>query len=59
MRPDINVVKAFNRQMLVFLLTTSVIFIACQLDEKAMIEKGKIHNVFLGTVVLKDIEIKD
>ena len=59
MRIDTNTIKLFNRQMLVFLLTTVIIFIACQLDEKNMIEKGKIHNVFLGTIILKDIEIKD
>lgn len=59
MRIDTNTIKFFNRQMLVFLLTTVIIFIACQLDEKNMVEKGKIHNVFLGTIILKDIEIKD
>lgn len=59
MRIDTNTIKLFNRQMLVFLLTTVIIFIACQLDEKNMIEKGKIHNLFLGTITLKDIEIKD
>lgn len=59
MRIDTNTINFFNRQMLVFLLTTVIIFIACQLDEKNMVEKGKIHNVFLGTIILKDIEIKD
>ena len=51
--------KTFNRNMTIFLLTLIVTFIMCQLDEKRMIENKKIHNIFLGEVYLKEIEIKD
>jgi hypothetical protein len=51
--------KTFNRDMTIFLLTLMVTFIMCQLDEKSMIENKQIHNIFLGKVHLKEIEIKD
>ena len=51
--------KLFNTNMTIFLLTLIITFIACQLDEKRMIENKEIHNVFLGKVYLKEIEIKD
>ncbi len=51
--------KTFNTNMTIFLLTLIITFIACQLDEKRMIENKEIHNVFLGKVYLKEIEIKD
>ena len=51
--------KTFNRNMTIFLLTLIITFIAYQLDEKRMIENKEIHNVFLGKVYLKEIEIKD
>lgn len=51
--------KTFNKNMTIFLLTLIIAFIACQLDEKRMIENKEIHNIFLGKVYLKEIEIKD
>ena len=51
--------KTFNTSMTIFLLTLIITFIACQLDEKRMIENKEIHNIFLGKVYLKEIEIKD
>ena len=51
--------KTLNKYMTLFLLTLIITFIMCQLDEKRMIENKEIHNVFLGKVYLKEIEIKD
>lgn len=51
--------KTFNKNMTIFLLTLIITFISCQLDEKRMIENKEIHNIFLGKVYLKEIEIKD
>lgn len=51
--------KTFNTNIIIFLITLIITFISCQLDEKRMIENKEIHNIFLGKVYLKEIEIKD
>lgn len=47
------------KQLLIWVLISVGTFVACQLDEKIMIEKREVHNIFLGNVILKDIEIKE
>lgn len=51
--------RELNKQLIIGLIIFAITFISCQLDEKNMIEAGVIHNIFLGNVYLKNIEIKE